>query len=105
MFLLIPPKIFLFLIPQLPNPSAIMAVDDFQIKTDAFLSWLSQMGIRMSPKMELKDLRSESRGRGVGKSVVLVLEHAAPTTVMELCHLSLRISCFVPISTICRPSI
>lgn len=45
-----------------------MEVDDFQSSTEAFLSWLSAIGVRMSPKMALKDLRSESRGRGVGKS-------------------------------------
>lgn len=41
-----------------------MEANDFQIKTDTFLTWLSEAGIRMSPKMQLKDLRSESRGRG-----------------------------------------
>ncbi|PSS10632.1 hypothetical protein M430DRAFT_30540 [Amorphotheca resinae ATCC 22711] len=42
-----------------------MEVDDFQSSTEAFLSWQSAIGVWMSPKMALKDLRSESRGRGV----------------------------------------
>lgn len=52
--------------------TAIMELDDFQSKTGAFLSWLADSGIRMSPKIELKDLRSASRGRGVGKSSLSV---------------------------------
>lgn len=49
-----------------------MEANDFQIKTDAFLTWLSEAGIRMSPKMQLRDLRSESRGRGAGKPSLLL---------------------------------
>jgi hypothetical protein len=48
------------------NPLA-MEPDDFQTQTNAFLQWLSNIGVRMSPKMELVDLRSECRGRGVRK--------------------------------------
>jgi hypothetical protein len=48
------------------NPLA-MEPDDFQTQTNAFLQWLSKIGVRMSPKMELVDLRSECRGRGVRK--------------------------------------
>jgi hypothetical protein len=40
---------------------------DFAAKTSAFLSWLVEIGVHMSPKMELCDLRGEGRGRGVGK--------------------------------------
>jgi SET domain-containing protein 6 len=44
-----------------------MEIDDFQSTTEAFLAWLSSVGVRINPKMALKDLRSEGRGRGVGK--------------------------------------
>ena len=45
-----------------------MEVDDnFGAVTAAFLSWLSEMGVRVNPKMALVDLRSEGRGRGVGE--------------------------------------
>ena len=41
--------------------------DDFGATTAAFLSWLSEMGIRVNPKTALVDLRSDGRGRGVGQ--------------------------------------
>ncbi|KAF4625462.1 hypothetical protein G7Y89_g12708 [Cudoniella acicularis] len=43
-----------------------MEVDDFQSDTESFLSWLSEVGVRINPKMVLKDLRSEGEGRGRG---------------------------------------
>lgn len=61
-----------------------MEVDDFQRRTGAFLSWLSAAGIRMSPKMELRDLRSESRGRGVGMASFLKLIHLPALTTTNL---------------------
>ncbi|PMD28317.1 SET domain-containing protein [Hyaloscypha hepaticicola] len=42
-----------------------MEVDDFNTKTSLFLSWLSNMGVSMSPKIALVDLRSSGRGRAV----------------------------------------
>ena len=48
-----------------------MASDDFEARTTAFLSWLSKIGVSMSPKMELRDLRSEGRGRGASKFLPL----------------------------------
>jgi SET domain-containing protein 6 len=41
--------------------------DDFEVATQKFLEWLPTMGITMSPKMQIADLRSEGRGRGVSK--------------------------------------
>lgn len=46
-----------------------MQTDDFTADTEAFLSWLSEVGVRINPKIIIKDLRSEGRGRGVGESV------------------------------------
>ncbi|EHL01706.1 SET [Glarea lozoyensis ATCC 20868] len=42
-----------------------MESDSFQATTEAFLEWLSKIGVRINPKMTLKDLKSEGRGRGV----------------------------------------
>ncbi|KAH7321450.1 putative ribosomal N-lysine methyltransferase 4 [Rhexocercosporidium sp. MPI-PUGE-AT-0058] len=39
--------------------------DDFDSKTDAFLAWLANIGVVMSPKVALVDLRSDGRGRGL----------------------------------------
>ncbi len=44
-----------------------MEVDDFEVRTAAFVSWLSENGVSMNPKMALADLRPEGRGRGVGE--------------------------------------
>jgi SET domain-containing protein 6 len=48
-----------------------MEVNDFEAQTATFLSWLSEIGVRINPKMAIKDLRSEGRGRGVGEFAVL----------------------------------
>jgi SET domain-containing protein 6 len=50
-----------------------MEVDDFNTKTSLFLSWLSNMGVSMSPKIALVDLRSSGRGRAVGEFLIQVL--------------------------------
>ncbi|KAG9232450.1 putative ribosomal N-lysine methyltransferase 4 [Amylocarpus encephaloides] len=50
-----------------------MEIDDFQATTEAFLSWLSEVGVRINAKMVLKDLRSEGRGRGVSLRSYFVL--------------------------------
>ncbi|TVY55436.1 Ribosomal lysine N-methyltransferase 4 [Lachnellula cervina] len=42
-----------------------METDEFTAATAAFVSWLSENGVRINPKMTIKDLRSEGRGRGV----------------------------------------
>lgn len=67
-----------------------MEVDDFQSRTDAFLSWLPAAGIRMSPKMQLRDLRSESRGRGVGTSPSFELVHLSALITPDLCTIELH---------------
>jgi hypothetical protein len=67
-----------------------MEVDDFQSRTDAFLSWLSAAGIRMSPKMQLRDLRSESRGRGVGTSSSFELVHLSALITPDLSAVELH---------------
>jgi SET domain-containing protein 6 len=41
--------------------------DQYTANTEAFLRWLQNHGVKMSPKMALVDLRAEDRGRGVGK--------------------------------------
>jgi hypothetical protein len=50
-----------------------MEVDEFEATTQAFLSWLSQMGVVINPSMALVDMRSEGRGRGASKSSILLL--------------------------------
>ncbi|TVY49529.1 Ribosomal lysine N-methyltransferase [Lachnellula occidentalis] len=42
-----------------------METDEFTAATAAFVSWLSEIGVRINPKMIIKDLRAEGRGRGV----------------------------------------
>jgi len=44
-----------------------MEADGFLARTEAFVSWLSKVGVVMSPKMALVDLRTEGRGRGVSE--------------------------------------
>jgi len=39
-------------------PSGTMEVDDFEAKTNAFVSWLSNVGVIMNLKMGLVDLRA-----------------------------------------------
>jgi hypothetical protein len=41
-----------------PMPSGTMEVDDFEAKTNAFVSWLSNVGVIMNLKMGLVDLRA-----------------------------------------------
>jgi hypothetical protein len=42
--------------------------DDFQRQSDGFMQWLSQQpDVTISPKIELRDLRHQGSGRGVGK--------------------------------------
>jgi len=43
-----------------------MSQEEFEVTTQKFLDWLPTMGIKTSPKMQITDLRSEGRGRGVG---------------------------------------
>jgi N-lysine methyltransferase SETD6 len=47
--------------------SEIMASDSFNNITKLFLEWCNRIGIRISPKVALLDLRAEGRGRGLGK--------------------------------------
>ncbi|RDL35117.1 putative Ribosomal N-lysine methyltransferase 4 [Venustampulla echinocandica] len=42
-----------------------METDGFQATTDAFISWLSDAGVRINPKIRIEDFRSDGRGRGV----------------------------------------
>jgi hypothetical protein len=64
-----------------------METDQFEEITAAFLSWLSEVGVSISPKMQLVDLRSEGRGRGVSKSifiaVVLPIQNLVNTSKFE----------------------
>lgn len=43
------------------------ASNDFENATASFISFLSNMGVTVNPKMKIVDLRSEGRGRGAGK--------------------------------------
>lgn len=51
--------------------NAEMQTDEFTAGTEAFLTWLSEVGVRINPKMIIEDLRSEGRGRGVGECLEL----------------------------------
>ncbi|TVY33871.1 Ribosomal lysine N-methyltransferase [Lachnellula subtilissima] len=55
-----------------------METDEFTAATAAFVSWLSEIGVRINPKMAIKDLRSEGRGRGV--ELVLTTFQLPPET-------------------------
>lgn len=49
-------------------------VDDFQRQSDGFMQWLSQQtDVTISPKIEVRDLRHQGSGRGVGKFFFLHL--------------------------------
>jgi hypothetical protein len=63
-----------------------MEVDDFNTKTSLFLSWLSNMGVSMNPKIALVDLRFSGRGRAVGEFLIqgLIGEHLGCTSRMPI---------------------
>ena len=44
-----------------------MEADNFQTTTEVFLSWLAKMGIQISPKIAVADLRTSGKNRGVGE--------------------------------------
>lgn len=48
--------------------------DDFEKQTLAFLDWLEKVGVQISPKVSLVDLRAEGRGRGLGMLFTFHLE-------------------------------
>jgi hypothetical protein len=39
----------------------------FQKNTHAFLEWLDRIGVKLSPKAVVTDLRADGRGRALGK--------------------------------------
>lgn len=41
--------------------------DQFGKNTEAFLEWLNRIGVKLSPKAALADLREGGRGRALGK--------------------------------------
>lgn len=48
--------------------------DNFQRQADEFLAWLSQKpGVRISPKIQVTDLRGQAAGRGVGMFLNVIL--------------------------------
>ena len=57
--------------------------DTFDSATQSFVSWLLQVGVQMNPKMAILDMRSEGRGRGVGKTFLLHTNFLS----LPLCHL------------------
>lgn len=56
-------------LPQLPKRTCfdIMAEDDFESNTNAFLTWLHENGFLISTKCSLMDLRGRGRGRGISR--------------------------------------
>lgn len=40
--------------------------DQFDSKTETFLKWLNHVGVQISAKAELTDLRADGRGRALG---------------------------------------
>ena len=52
-----------------------METDDFQAKTLAFLSWLSDIGVKRNPKMVLESMEDGRGGRRIGKTSSLLLLH------------------------------
>jgi hypothetical protein len=68
-----------------------MKTDEFETKMATFLSWLSDIGVKINSKAQLVDLRSDSprgRGRGVGVSPFLELYPAITTSIHRLVVLS-----------------
>jgi hypothetical protein len=64
-----------------------METDEFETKMATFLSWLSDIGVKINSKAQLVDLRSDSprgRGRGVGVSPFLELYPAITTSIHRL---------------------
>jgi hypothetical protein len=51
-----------------------METNEFEVKTAAFLSWLSEVGV-VSSKIQVADLRATGRGRGVGTFLYLLSCH------------------------------
>lgn len=45
-----------------------METDDFEAKTQGFLSWLSEIGVQRNPKMVLESMQDGLGGRRVGKT-------------------------------------
>ena len=73
---------FLSQIPLQDN----MEPDDFKEKTVAFLSWLSAVGVQVSPKMELVEMRLDDRRcRGIGKTSI----SSCCTSLLPTAHLLL----------------
>ncbi len=49
--------------------------DDFQQKSAGFILWFSQLqGMRLSPKIQIADMRSRRAGRGIGNHSSHLLE-------------------------------
>ncbi|CZT46188.1 related to RMS1-regulatory protein [Rhynchosporium secalis] len=75
-----------------------MEGDEFESKTQAFLTWLTSMGVVLNPKVALLDLRSTGQGRGVGAladieedEVLFTIPRSAvlnTTTALGLCDIS-----------------
>jgi uncharacterized protein (DUF1697 family) len=42
-------------------------MDEFGRRTEAYVAWLNGIGITMSQKVQIADLRTLARGRGVGE--------------------------------------
>lgn len=50
--------------------------DQFESKTETFLKWLDHVGVQISAKAELTDLRADGRGRALG---MWLLSRCSPT--------------------------
>lgn len=55
------------------SPDSADMSDDFQKNTEVFLNWLSEVGVKISPKAALADLRADGRGRALSMFFVTLL--------------------------------
>lgn len=67
-----------------------MEVDKFEAETETFLSWLSQIGVRLSPKIQIADFREK--------------EEAVELVGFFLCFYSCWVTSFTIQRTLCPRS-
>lgn len=69
-----------------------MENDDFAATTTSFLAWLSQVGIQISPKIAVEDMRESGKNRGIGElpfhishtAAIVCVPHAYADTYMSI---------------------
>lgn len=55
----------------------------FKSKTETFLKWLNHIGVQISAKAEVTDLRADGRGRALG---MWLLSRFFPNTAVIACN-------------------